>query len=242
MRLGPTFLSLLVSLPVSAYEAVQVTDGGTIRGKVVYRGDAGTRKIIPTKDTEVCGGIREEPLVLVASDGGVQDALVFLKDIQKGNAPAKPARSPEVNNHNCQFEPHVQAMPVGSIVIVNSDPVLHNTHGFFGKQTVFNQAMPTKGMRIEKPVKKAGMMRIECDVHGWMLAWAYAAEHPYYAVTKKDGTFSISDVPPGSYTLVAWQEAADEVEVPVTVKAKEATQQNIELKNATQENIELRKK
>jgi hypothetical protein len=102
--------------------------------------------------------------------------------------------------------------------------------------------MPTKGMRIEKPVRKPGLMRIECDVHGWMLAWAYAAEHPYYAVTRKDGTFSLSGVPPGSYTLVAWQEAADEVEVPVTVKPKEETQQNIELKNATQENVELRKK
>ena len=63
-----------------------------------------------------------------------------------------------------------------------------------------------------------------------MLGWIYASEHPYYAVTKKDGTFSISDVPPGSYTLVAWQEYTDATEVPVTVKAKEATQQTIELK------------
>jgi len=237
------FLALaLLSLPSAGYEAAQVADGGTIKGKVVYQGEIATRKVIPTKDAEVCGGIREEPLIVVGPDKGVQDALVYLKDVQKGKAPVKPAKAPEVNNHNCQFEPHVQALPVGSVVIVNSDPVMHNTHGFFGKQTVFNQAMPTKGMRIEKPVKKAGLMRIECDVHGWMLAWAYAAEHPYYAVTSKDGTFSIADVPPGSYTLVAWQEAADPAEMPVTVKAKEATQQNIELKNATQQNIELKRK
>jgi hypothetical protein len=61
-------------------------------------------------------------------------------------------------------------------------------------------------------------------------------------VTKKDGTFSIPDVPPGSYTLVAWQESADVSEVPVTVKAKEATQQTIQLKNATEQNLELKKK
>jgi len=221
---------LLLSLPASAYEAVQVTDGGTIKGKLTYQGEIATKKIVVTKDNEVCGAIREEPLIVVGPDKGVQDAIVYLKDVQKGKAIEQPAKKPEIDNHKCQFEPHVQAVPVGSIVIVNADPVMHNTHGFLGKQTVFNQALPTKGMRIEKPIKKPGLLRVECDTHGWMLGWIYASEHPYYAVTKKDGTFSISDVPPGSYTLVAWQEYTDATEVPVTVKAKEATQQTIELK------------
>jgi hypothetical protein len=243
--ISPIFLAALttlLSLPATAYEAVQVTEGGTINGKVVYQGEITTRKIVPTKDMETCGGIREDPLIVVGADKGVQGAVVYLKDIQKGKGLAKPPKNPEINNLNCQFDPHVQAVPVGTIVVVNSDPVMHNTHGFLGKQTVFNQAMPTKGMRIDKPIRKAGMMRIECDVHGWMLAWVYAAEHPYHAVTRKDGTFSIPDVPPGSYTLVAWQEAADVTEVPVTVKPKEATQQTIELKNATEQNLELKKK
>ncbi len=222
--------SVLCPVPAPAYEAVQVTDGGTIKGKLTYQGEIATKKIIVTKDNEVCGAIREEPLIVVGPDKGVQDAIVYLKDVQKGKAIQQPANKPEIDNHKCQFEPHVQAVPVGSIVIVNADPVMHNTHGFLGKQTVFNQALPTQGMRIEKPIKKAGLLRVECDTHGWMLGWIYASEHPYYAVTKKDGTFSISDVPPGSYTLVAWQEYTDATEVPVTVKAKEATQQTIELK------------
>jgi hypothetical protein len=230
----PTILALLVpallSLPARAYETVQVTDGGTIKGKLTYQGEIATKKIVVTKDNEVCGAIREEPLIVVGPDKGVQDAIVYLKDVQKGKAPQPAAKKPEISNHKCQFEPHVQAVPVGSIVIVNSDPVMHNTHGFLGKQTVFNQALPTEGMKIEKPIKKPGLLRVECDTHGWMLGWIFASEHPYYAVTKKDGTFSISDVPPGSYTLVAWQEYTDATEVPVTVKAKEATQQTIELK------------
>jgi len=235
-------VALLVALPAAAYEAGQVTDGGTIKGKVVYQGEVGTRKVVPTKDPEVCGGIREEPLILVGPDKGVQDVVVYLKDIQKGKPLAKAAAEPAINNHKCNFEPHVQAIPVGSIVIVNSDPVMHNTHGFFGKQTVFNQALPEKGMRFPKPVRKSGIMRVECDVHGWMLAWVYAAEHPYFAVTKKDGTFTIPDVPPGNYTLVAWQESSEDVQVPVTVKAKEAVQQTIELKNASLQTLESKKK
>lgn len=228
----PAALLAAALLPpaAAAYEVVPVADGGTIRGKVLYGGEVPTRKIVPTKDRETCGEIREEPLVLVGPDKGVKDAVVYLKDVQRGKAPGKTARPPQIDNVKCRFEPHVQAVPVGSIVIVNSDPVMHNTHGFLGKQTVFNQALPTKGQRIEKPIKRPGMMRVECDAHGWMLAWIYAAEHPYYAVSNKDGTFSIPDVPPGSYTLVAWQEYAGETEVPITVKAKEAVQQTIELK------------
>src|SRR5919108_690804 len=72
-----TLVALLVAMPAAAYEPGQVTDGGTIRGKVVYQGEVGTRKIVPTKDPEVCGGIREEPLILVAPDKGVQDVVVY---------------------------------------------------------------------------------------------------------------------------------------------------------------------
>ena len=190
------------------------------------------KKIIPSKDQATCGEMREEPEIVVGPDKGVQDAVVYLKDVAKGKALEKPAKKPELVNHKCTFVPHVQAFPVGTVVVVNSDPVMHNTHAFQGKAktTVFNVALPVKGQRIEKPLTKAGMTRVECDTHGWMLGWIYAADNPYYAVTAKDGTFTISDVPPGSYTLVAWQESTGELEVPVTVKAKEAVQLPIELK------------
>jgi uncharacterized protein (DUF2141 family) len=73
-------------------------------------------------------------------------------------------------------------------------------------------------------------MRVECDAHGWMLAWVHVADSPYYAITGKDGAFTISDVPPGNYTLVAWQEYTGPVQLPVTVKAKETTSTTVELK------------
>ena len=214
----------------AAYEVVAVTDGGTIKGKVIYQGSVPTKKIIPTKDQETCGQTRDEPLIAVGPDKGVEDAVVYLKAVPKGKALEKPAKKPEINNLKCNFAPHVQAFPVGTVVVVNSDPVMHNTHAFHGKQTVFNVALPVKGQRIEKPLTKPGIVRVECDTHGWMLAWVYAADNPYYAVTRKDGTFGIADVPPGSYTLVAWHEFTGESEIPVTVKPKEAVQVPIELK------------
>jgi hypothetical protein len=223
-------LTAVLPSSVAAYEVAPVSDGGTLSGKVTFAGAVPTKKIIPTKDKETCGDIREEPEVVVGADKGVTDAVVYLKNVEKGKAWQKPAGKPEIVNKNCRFVPNVQALPVGTIVIVNSDPVMHNTHGFHEKATVFNVALPVKGQRIEKPLKKPGITRVECDAHGWMLGWIYVADNPYYAVTKKDGTFSIPEVPPGSYTLVAWHAYTGETEVPVTVKAKETVQANVELK------------
>jgi hypothetical protein len=224
------FAAALAPAVAAAYEVVTVSDGGTIKGKVVYQGTVPMKKVIPTKDRATCGEVREEPEIVVGADKGVKGAVVWLKGIERGKALEKPAKKPEIVNEKCVFVPRVQAFPVGTVVIVNSDPVMHNTHAFHGTQTVFNVALPVKGQRIEKPLKKPGITRIECDTHGWMLAWIYAAEHPYYAVTEEAGTFTITDVPPGSYTLVAWQEHTGENELPVTVKAKETVEVPVELK------------
>lgn len=231
------FISLvsvcLLGLVSSAwsYEEMQVADGGAIKGKVTYTGSVPTRKIIPTKDQEVCGGIREVPQVLVGAGGGVLDAIVYLKEVPKGKRWDKPKKTPTINNRKCNFEPHVQVMPAGmNLAILNSDPVLHNTHGFLIKATVFNVAMPKQGMRVERPIKKPGIVRVECDAHGWMLAWIYAADNPYYAITGKDGTFSIPAVPPGEYTMVVWQEHTGSMEMPVIVKSNETVTVPVEIK------------
>lgn len=214
-----------------SYEVAKVTDGGTITGKVVFQGATPPKKkIIPTKDREVCGGVREEDQILLSPDKSVQDGIVYLKKVEKGKAWEKSAGVPAIDNLKCDFHPHLQVIPAGDIEIVNSDPVLHNTHGFLDRLTVFNVALPNQGQRIKKPLKKPGLVRVECDAHGWMRGWVYVADNPYYALTAKDGTYSIKDVPPGAYTLVAWQEYTGAVEVPVTVKAKEVVPVTVQLK------------
>jgi hypothetical protein len=215
-----------------AYEVVAVTDGGGLKGKVTFDGPAPPkRKIVPTKDREACGsGVREVDQIAVGPDKGVLESIVYLKQVDKGKAWVKPAKPPELNNVKCDFQPHVQVMPQGDIVIVNSDPVLHNTKSFIDKAPVFNLALPNQGQRITRAVKRTGIMRVECDAHGWMLGWVYVADSPYYAITAKDGTFAITDIPPGSYTLVAWHEFTGAREMPVTVKAKETSSVTVELK------------
>jgi len=219
-----------IAMPARAYEEGSVTGGGTIEGKVVFNGPVPTRKIIPNKDVEVCGGPREEPLIEVGPDKGVQNAVVFLVDVAKGKAWPAEGKTPQLNNRKCRFEPEVQVIRAGPLDVVNDDPVLHNTHGYYGKRTAFNMALPNQGQRIPTELTRAGTVRVDCDAHGWMEGWIYVVDNPYYALTDADGKFSITDVPPGNYTLVAVQSLTGPLQQSVTVAAGRPTNLTIELK------------
>ena len=236
MRILHSMFSVLVALPLAGpvlaakYQEGEVSGGGTIRGQVVYHGPVKTRTVLPTKDKNVCGGIRKEPLVVVGEGGAVRDSVVFLKDVAAGKPwPEATAARPVLDQEKCRFEPHVQVARRGRIDIVNSDPVLHNTHGYYGKRTAFNVALPIQGGKVTKLLRSPGEVRIDCDAHGWMLAWIYVVDNPYFAQTGEDGAFSITDVPPGEYTLAVWQETLGLAEMPVTVAADGTTEVPVEL-------------
>ncbi len=89
----------------------------------------------------------------------------------------------------------------------------------------FNTAQPIKGMKTTHTftAKEADVVvPFKCDVHGWMNAYAGVLDHPYFAVSKPDGSFSIPNLPPGSYTLGAWHEKLGTQTLQVTVAAKES--------------------
>jgi len=222
---------LFTAVPVWSYQETNVSNGGTITGTIIYKGSIPTRKIVPTKDTAHCGGVRDDPLIITGPGDGAKFTVVYLKDIKKGKAWDKTAKTPQINNLKCRFVPHVQAVPVGSkLEILNSDPVLHNTHGFLGKKTIFNIALPFKDAKVKRPLRRTGIVRVECDSHGWMRGWIYVADNPYYAVTNDKGKFIIKNIPPGQYNVVIWQEHTGTIEKTVTVKAKETVSMDMEIK------------
>ena len=212
------------------YEEAAVSDGGTVQGKVVYNGSIKKKTVLPTKDKRVCGKVRKEPLILVGDGGAVEDSVVYLKGIGSGKPwPEMLTKVPVLDQEGCKFQPHVQVARQGSLDIVNSDPVLHNTHGYYGKRTAFNVALPEKDQKVTKVLKQPGTVRVDCDAHGWMLGWVHVVDNPYFFQTGEDGTFSIADVPPGEYTLAVWQEWLGETEYPVTVTAGGTTALDIDL-------------
>jgi hypothetical protein len=106
------------------------------------------------------------------------------------------------------YNPHVFGIQVGqALEIQNSDATLHNVHAQPVTNESFNVGQPNQGMKTEKKFTKAEMpVKFKCDVHSWMHCFAGVFTHPFFAVTGDDGSFKISGLPAGSYTIVAWQE------------------------------------
>jgi plastocyanin len=212
----------------SAYEAVAVTDGGSISGTVKYSGTPPTPAKIPvTKDPDVCGKEGKEktsPDLLVGSGGGIANVVVVVK-AAKGKKLDVPTTNPTFDQKTCEFHPHVLAFPAGSTVdVLNSDGILHNIHTTSTANPSVNQAQPKFKPKIQIKVDKPEWpIKVQCDAHGWMHGYWISQEHPYYAVTGADGSFKISDLPAGDYEVEVWQETLGKKTEKVSVKAKEDT-------------------
>jgi Polysaccharide lyase family 4, domain II len=226
---------LLAQLAVAdPYTVITVTNGGTIQGVVKLTGSAPTvAPIVVTKNQDYCGDSIPNPVYVVGKDGGLQNVEVYLKDITTGKALATDPVAISLVNTHCMFSPRVQGASVGQPVKISSeDPVLHNTHpqNSVTNATIYNIALPFKGFSVTKPLPATPqLIKVKCDAHEWMHAWIWDFDHPYFATTGDDGRFTIKDVPPGTYTLVAWQEAAGEKSMSVTVAAGKTVTADIQL-------------
>jgi len=136
-------------------------------------------------------------------------------------APAAPTPRVTLNQDHCRYVPHVQSATKGSqITITSADDTLHNINGGINGRSVFNIAMPVKGMRVSRPLRQAGRIQVHCDAgHTWMSAYVAVFDHPYHAVTRANGRFSLPNVPPGTYTIKAWHERFGERSARLTVTA-----------------------
>jgi hypothetical protein len=223
---------LVTTQPGAAYQEGQVSDGATIEGEVSYSGSVPMKRIIPS-DPKVCGQPRDIALIETTEGGMVTDAVVYLEDVDTGKAWPEQEKTPELDNAGCRFHPQLLAMPPGPVDIANTDPVLHNTHAFYGRRTAFNIALPKQGQRIEQDLRRPGIVRVECDEHGFMSARIFVAANPYYAATAQSGAFRITEVPPGEYKLIAYQEEVGPVETAVSVAAGETIKLAVDLANKT---------
>jgi Polysaccharide lyase family 4, domain II len=232
---GLAMLGIVASLAspsaFAAYEVVAVANGGTIEGTITLSGAHAGSTITTTKNQDYCGASIPDPTYTVDSGGGLANVIVYLKDITKGKA--APSEPLALVNEHCMFSPRVQGAMVGEQIKISSDdPILHNTHPQNAETnaTIYNIALPFKGFSVTKPLPGSpGLIKVKCDAHEWMHAWIMELDHPYYATTDAAGHFTIKDVPPGNYTLVAWHEAAGEKSAPVVVAAGKATKSTIAL-------------
>lgn len=193
--------------------------GGTLSGFVKFEGQL--PKLPPpeiVKAKDVCKDVPNETLV-VGPEQGIRYAVVTLEGVPASEA-AEVEAVHELDNAGCRFVPHVQAMQVNqSLVLKNTDPILHSAHAFFqGAQPQFNVGL-FPGKVVRKPMVSPGVVKVLCEVHPWMSAWIIVTENPYHAVTDVHGEYQIGDVPPGTYRLKVWHERLGTQEKKVEVKA-----------------------
>src|SRR6266850_4142688 len=220
--------------PFAGYEAIQVTDGGTISGSITVSGSIPKLPPRPlNKDPNVCGtGARESQELIVNRSGGLKNAVVIVEGVKRGKAiPAAPENT-QIDQARCEYAPHVQVTRVNTeISVLNSDPILHNIHFYQNDESLFNIAQPVKGQVNKHKLEKVGFVYAECDVHGWMRGHVAVVDNPYYAVTDANGKFSIMDLPPGMYRVKVWHEYLGEKTQDVAVAARADAALNLDLKD-----------
>lgn len=213
----------------AAAAPVAVAGAATVTGLVKYEGAPPAMGPLQMGADPFCaahhqsGPVKDEDVV-VGPGGELANVLVYVK-----NAPAAPPNTTPalLDQKGCQYFPHVSAVQVGQpLTIRNSDNTLHNVHAMPEENRQFNEGQPVQGMTSTKKFDKVELkpFRIKCDVHGWMESYMAVLPHSWHGVSQTNGNFTIANLPPGSYTLVAWHEKYGTQEQQVQVGASEQKQ------------------
>jgi len=231
------------TMPVSAAEPINVggveADGaGSVTGTVFFEGRQAKRKRIDVSADAKCASMHsdENPVLSKNYIFGENDdekatlvnVFVYIsKGIDADDYDAPDAKK-LLDQEGCEYKPHVSGVMVGqTLTITNSDPTLHNVNMQSKENGSMNEGQPVKGMTKDVEYKNAEMgITFKCDVHPWMGAYVHDMEHPFYAVTQHDGSYTLEGLPPGKYTVTVRQEfkyfkpAKNDIEI--EVKAGEA--------------------
>ena len=229
------YLLVLVLLALAAaaraeYRETSVAGGGSVAGRVYFASDYPPAETIrPDRDADTCGiRIPNEQFVVDENSRGLANVVVRIEGITSGK-PFETAKA-QIEQVECRYVPRVTVVRPGrEFDIVNQDPVLHNVHAYREDDTLFNLAQPFQGQASPQTVNEAGIVRVACDVHSWMQAWVVVLDNPYFEVTDPSGSFSITDVPPGSYTVTMWHEALGSASKTVVVEAGGSSEVSFEI-------------
>ena len=234
-------ISSLVSTSGWAYQEMEVSNGGSIQGKVTLTGKMPYPRIyhfVLFPNIDMCAEIDtddEMNRVLedfkVSPDGGLKDVVVTLEHVDAG----KPFNKEPINitAENCKFLPDVNVIRQGeSFKIDNIDAVMHNSQVYQKERgkILLNIPIPAEEVSDGKITfkKKFKIMQMICGMHEFMQTWGYRVQNPYYAQTKIDGNFKIDNIPPGEYKVTAWHYLIKRKSQKVKIAAGEILDLNFE--------------
>jgi len=215
---------------------VDAATAGSIAGTIRYTGKRPARKAIDMSSEPACviarkGNAYDESLV-AAPNGALANAFVYVKSGLEGKRFDPPSTPVTIDQAGCWFQPHVLGIQTGQqLQVVNSDPVTHNIHPMAHINREWNHSQGAGDAPLERKfLKPEIMVRVKCNIHSWMHAYIGVTDNPYFAVTGADGSFTIANLPPGTYTVEVWQESLGTQDEQVTVTPQSRTQLNVTFK------------
>lgn len=199
------------------------TGSATINGTVHFEGTAPERSELETN--RECRDLRESPAlsqnVVVNDNGTLKWTFVYIKEGLEDETYSPPSEPVVLDQDGCMYKPHMLGVQTNQpILIRNSDPFQHNVNSMAAENNRgWNFSQPVEGMETEETFQQPEVMiRIKCDVHGWMEAWAGVVGHPFHSQTGEEGSYSLDNLPAGEYVVEAWHEEYGTQTETVTVK------------------------
>jgi hypothetical protein len=210
-------------------------DEGTITGKIMFEGAAPAPKKIDMSQDANCAGAAGDKSAddLLVTDGKLANVFVYVKGgpVDKWSFPT-PSDPVVLDQQGCRYHPRVLGLQTNqTLKVLNSDNTTHNIHPSPKVNQEWNQMQAQGAPPLEKKFTRSEtLIPVKCNQHPWMKANVGVLAHPCFAVSGKDGTYTIKNVPPGTYTLVFWHETKGEQTQQVTIAAKESKTQDMTYK------------
>jgi plastocyanin len=198
-----------------------------LKGTAKFEGTAAKPSRIDMSADPLCAKGRSTPAttedIVVGADGGLANVVVYVSDGLSSHSFPPPQQPATLEQKGCQYRPHVLALQANQkLEVVNSDETTHNIHPTPNNNREWNMSQP-HGVPLEQSFAREEIaIPVKCNVHPWMRGYIAVFKHPYFAVTDKNGGFELKDLPPGTYTITAWQEKLGTQIQKVTVAAGES--------------------
>jgi plastocyanin len=210
----------------SAREPVDAATAGSVTGIVKFDGTPRKARVINMAAVPNCAKMHSSPAttedVVLGNNGTLQNVVVYLKGnfSQYSFDPAK--STVLMDQKGCTYIPHILALMVGQqLQVANSDEASHNVNAAPKLNLRWNESQPAGAAPVTKSFARTEVgIPIKCNVHPWMKAYVSVFSHPYFQVTGEDGSFNIDNIPPGTYTLIAWHELYGTKAQTITVEEK----------------------
>jgi plastocyanin len=195
----------------AAGPAATTAGGATVRGVVRFEGAVPKAKLISMAADPSCAKQHSAAVfsqdIMTDAEGDLQNVIVFVSEglgDRTFDAPTQPA---VIEQKGCLYEPHVLAVRANQpLQVVNDDTTSHNIHPTPANNREWNKAEPPGTSLQDSFAREEVAIPVKCNVHPWMHGYIAVFKHPYFAVTGKDGSFDLSSLPPGTYTIKAWHE------------------------------------